>query len=69
MPHYNDKDYRELIRELKKSGWIVEVMNSGSRHYRARSPDGKHAVHFGISGCPRALKNTRSWFRRVGFVW
>lgn len=62
------KDFRPIITELQRQGWVV-TETRGS-HYRAKPPDEKRPiVHFAASVERRALRNTIADLRRSGFEW
>src|SRR5574342_225102 len=59
-------DFDKLRTELKHQGFNLEQTNRG--HWAAYSPDGRKAT-FSDSGDPRAIKNTISDLRKIGFEW
>lgn len=60
------KEIRQLVLQLQRQGWRVEMTNNG--HYKAYTPDGKSIVVFGStpSGGNRSLANMKSTLRRHG---
>ncbi len=59
-----DKEVRELVDELRRQGWRVEV----AAHVQAYSPDGVSIVTFASTPSDhRWKKNTISRLRRGGF--
>ena len=62
------KEYQPILIELRLQGWLVEETKSGPGHYKAYPPMGP-PFFFGGSGDPRAIKNTISALKRLGFKW
>lgn len=69
-------DFDKLRTELKEQGFIVEKTNRG--HWKATQPNrgnwqvarnGTGTVTFSESNDPRAIKNTISDLRKIGFEW
>jgi hypothetical protein len=62
------KDYKAIIEELPRQGWVVEMTARG--HYRAIPPNKElEMVHFSTSEDHHALRNIIRDLRRRGFVW
>lgn len=62
------KEYKEIIAELERQGWRVEM--TSSMHYKATPPDpAKTLVHFSTSVDPHAILNNIKKLRQNGFVW
>lgn len=62
------KAVRQLIRELEKQGWTVELTKGN--HYKATPPGSKLGVYFPSTPSDwRSLKNVLSELRKRGFQW
>lgn len=62
-----NRDFQNLIDDLKRQSWIVERTSRG--HFQFKAPDGKGLVTAGGSfGDHRAIKNLVSQLRRAGFT-
>lgn len=60
-------DFDKLRAELRRQNFAVAQTKNG--HWRADAPGGAGCVHFSESEDPRAIKNTVSDLRKVGFEW
>lgn len=60
------RDFRELQDALRAQGWTLTRTNGS--HYKATSPDGR-SYHYAESRDPRAILNTVSDLRKLGFHW
>ena len=57
------KDITKLLRELRRSGYTIELLNGG--HYKATPPVGRHTIISQTPSCPSALGNIRADLRRA----
>lgn len=61
-----DKDLRKLVRLAVEQGFVLEKLSG--KNFRIYHPDFAGMVVFSPSGDPRAIKNTKAAFKRIGVV-
>lgn len=59
------KDYAQLLRKAKKQGFHAEVVRSG--HTRVTAPCGRSITIPTTASDHRAIKNSTSDLRKIGF--
>lgn len=66
----SSKELKPLLKELKRQGFEVVLTTKGS-HYKVTHPDhpGKMVTLASSPSDHRAIKNSLSYLRAIGFVW